>query len=249
MQIYFQLFLIIYSLGYTCYNSVRQILTGITMQPNNMTFDSLVNSLMAYNQRQNEVEFTSFIPQFISMAENRLSSVFKNLGQLRYVGTDTVTSTIAKPENWRCTRSFRVKNVLTGETRTMLERSYEFIKQYDAEAIQESPLELPRYYGDYDFYNWELTFINPTLVSNLHLEVGYYERPPYLSEVNQQNWWTQYSPQCILYSAMLEAALYLRTPENIQYWGQLLQQSVSEVSKEDANRIVDWSFMLKGATE
>jgi hypothetical protein len=48
---------------------------------------------------------------------------------------------------------------------------------------------------------------------------------------------------------MLEAALYLRTPENIQYWGQLLQQSVSEVSKEDANRIVDWSFMLKGATE
>lgn len=219
------------------------------MQPNSMTYDSLVKSLVSYNQRKNEADFADFIPQFISMAENRLAGIFKNLGQLKYVSTNEVTSTINKPENWRCTRSFRVSNTVTGETRTLLERSYEFIKQYDSEAIQESPLELPKYYGDYDFYNWEVTYINPSLIGKLHLEVGYYERPPYLSPANQQNWWTQYSPQCILYSAMLETALFLRTPENIQYWGTLLQQSVSEISKEDANRIVDWAYALKGATE
>lgn len=219
-------------------------------QPVEMTYSSLVTSIRVYLQRVSDIEFDNFIPQFISLGEKRLAAVFKNLGQLEYVIPENVTSVMQKPPQWRCTRSFRIKNLDTGVTTTLLERGYEFIRQYDAEidTATEDYNELgPLYYSDYDFSNFYVAHVNPSL--NLQAEIGYYLQPLALSELNQTNWWTQYAPQCLLYAALAEAMIMLRsTTEDIGNIVKLFQTSVSDISKEDAQRVYDWSLSLKGST-
>lgn len=205
------------------------------------TYDVLYNMIQTSAQR-NDIKFLDLIPTFIANAENRLAIMLKNLGQLQIVNTAPATQTTAKPNRWHITTSISVTNVESGEISYLLERTYEFVTQFQNELTSLYPIVLPQFYADVDFDHFVITPWLPDLAGGWKLQLLYYERPLPLSSQNQQNWWTSYAPQALLYACMRETAIWARTPDRVQHFDALLQGEVSALNKEDMRRDNDRSY-------
>jgi hypothetical protein len=198
-----------------------------------MTYDGLKADIQTYAER-NDSPFIDQIPQFIALAENRLSSEVKPLGFLRVVSGNINSNTLAKPVRWRRTRSFSVV-AGNGERKYLFLRSYEYCRTY---APGPAFAGTPRYYADYDYEHFYIA-PNPDLVYNF--ELSYYERPTPLSDAVQTSWTTQYAPQLLLYASLLEAQPFLKTSERIAEFQALYDRALQALMKEDSERTMDAS--------
>ena len=205
------------------------------------TYDILVETIQTYSQR-NDPKFLSQIPTFIANAENSLAIMLKNLGQLQVVNTSPATQVIAKPNRWHVTTSLSVTNTETEEVSFLLEHTYEFVQQFQSELTLLYPVTVPKYYADVDFDHFTITPWLPDLAENWTVQMLYYERPIPLSSSNQQNWWTSYAPQALLYACLRESALWARMPDRSQEYDKLLQGEISNLNKEDMRRDSDRSY-------
>lgn len=195
-----------------------------------MTYDSLVADIQNYAER-NDNPFLAQIPSFISMAENRLAMEVKPLGYVRVANGNLSGNTLVKPARWRRTKSFSI--TISGQRRYLFERKYEYCRTY---APDPAATDAPKYYADYDYEHF---FIAPTPDSNYAFELSYYERPTPLSASIQTNWTTQYAPQLLLYSSLLEAQPFLKMPERIAEFQALYDRALKALIDEDQSRAVD----------
>lgn len=198
-----------------------------------MTYDSLVNDIVTYCERD-DTPFIAQVPRFISLAENRIALEDKPLGYLRVVTGTLNGSTMVKPTRWRKTRSFSI-TVNGTERQYLFLRSYEYCRNFWSDMNATSQ---PRYYADFDYEHF---FIAPTPNTPYDFELAYYERPTPLSDVQQTNWTTQYAPQLLLYGALLEAMPFLKTSERVPEFQGLYDRALGALAKEDAERITDAS--------
>lgn len=196
-----------------------------------MTYTSLKSDISQYAER-NDTPFTTQIPNFIALAENRLAIEVKPLGFLRVVTGTLNSNTMAKPARWRRTNSFSV--VVNGERRYLFERSYEYCRTYAPDATP----GVPRYYANYDYEHF---YIAPTPDMGYNFELAYYERPTPLSDEQQTSWTTQYAPQLLLYASLLEAQPFLKMPERIAEFQALYDRALQALMKEDQERVLDAS--------
>jgi len=196
-----------------------------------MTYDSLKADVAQYAERD-DAPFITQIPQFISLAENRLAVEVKPLGFLRVVSGDLNANTMAKPVRWRRNKSFSV--VVAGERKYLFERSYEYCRTYAPDVTP----GVPRYYSNYDYEHF---YIAPTPDASYNFELSYYERPTPLSDAQQTSWTTQYAPQLLLYAALLEAQPFLKTSERIAEFQGLYDRALQALMKEDQERVMDAS--------
>ncbi len=193
-----------------------------------MTYNSLVADIEVYAERS-ESAFTDQIPSFISLAENRLTAEVKALGYQRYVTGAINGNTVDKPARWRNTISL---NITTNSERVFLkERSYDYCRLYSPNP---SSTGVPKYYAD---YGYEHFFIAPTPDAVYDFELAYYERPEPLAPANQTNWTTQYAPQLLLYASLIEAATFLKNPDQLQVWQALYAKAVEGIAREDGLRM------------
>lgn len=197
-----------------------------------MTFDSLSSDIALYAEREDD-PFVAQIPNFISLAENRLASEVKPLGYLRVARGVLSGSVLEKPVRWRRTKSLSVS--LDGVQTFLFERSYEYCRLYSGEV---NVGYVPRYYADYDYEHF---FIAPSPSIAYQFELLYYERPAPLGSNNQTNWTTQYAPQLLLYGALLEAQPFLKTSERIPEFQAMFDRALSAIVNEDATRSIDSS--------
>ena len=198
--------------------------------PAAMTYDSLVEDLKTYCERS-DAPFTTQIPRFIMMAENRIASESKPLGFLRTVTGQLDNEVLVKPIRWRKTRSF---SVLIGGVRSYLyEREYEYCRT----LIPDSSVHgTPTVYADYDYEHF---LIAPFPDAPYNFELQYYERPVPLDDKVQTNWTTQYAPQMLLYATLMEAMPWLKTSERVPEFQALYDRAMGMVTKEDNERITD----------
>lgn len=195
-----------------------------------LTYDSLVTDIQAYADRT-DAPFTTQIPRFIMLAENRIAAQVRGLG-LRQVVTGEMLAdehTIAKPARWRETISF-----CYGPTRKFLKlRTYEYCRAYWPDETQVSE---PLFYADYDYEHY---LVVPTPASNYNFELIYHERPVPLSSDNQTNWTTEYAPQLLLYACLLEAVPFLKNYEVQPVWQQQYDNAAAAIMQEDSANITD----------
>jgi len=193
-----------------------------------LTYSSLLSDVTIYAERRDE-PFTTQIPRFIMLAENRLASEVRGLGVQKYVTGKMNTHTLPKPEGWRETISM---NISTASGRVFLQqRTYDYARTFSPDSTVRG---LPRYYADYGYEHY---LIVPTPLANYDFELSYYERPEPLSLNNQTNWFTQYAPQLLLYATLLEAQPFLKRPELLQQWQALYDRAVQGISNESARRV------------
>lgn len=204
-----------------------------------MTYDSLVEDIKTYSERANDPVFVSQIDRFIMYAENRLAVDVKTLGFQRYVNGQFDSNTLEKPSRWRETISFNYTNN-AGQRVFLKERSYDYCRTYSPDPTETGA---PVYYANYDYEHF---FFAPTPDAGYEFELGYYERPEPLSSENQTNWTTRYAPQLLLYACLLEAAPFVKNPEQVQQWQAFYEASKAQVLTEATRRVGDRTDVRNG---
>lgn len=200
-----------------------------------LTYNSLVNDVKIYLERTNDTALADQIPRFIMLAENRLASELKVLGeQTPVTGSLTAnSSTLPKPSHWRAMTSLNI-TTSTGR-KAVLPRSYEYCSLYwpDRTATGE-----PRFYADYDYDN---ILIVPTPSSAYSFEMMYYARVSPLDMATQTNWFTVNAPQLLLYASMLEAHTFLKNWDQVDTWQKLYDRAMAAITHEDKSHSTDRS--------
>jgi len=197
-----------------------------------MTYDSLVLDIQQYLERIDAATLTK-IPLFIMLCEQKLAADIKFLGNLT-VNASTMTigaNVIDKPARWRKTVSMNI--TVAGERQPVLLRKYEYLREYWPNA---TTTEVPKFYCDYDYTHW---LVAPTPALAYDFEVLYYERAQPLDSSNQTNWFTQYSPQAMLYGSLLQAMPYLKNDARLPMWKAEYDEIVRVLKGEDLTRIGD----------
>ena len=197
-----------------------------------MTYDSLVLDIQQYLERIDAATLAK-IPLFIMLCEQKLAADIKFLGNLT-VNASTMTigaNVIDKPARWRKTVSMNI--TVAGERQPVLLRKYEYLREYWPNA---TTTDVPKYYCDYDYTHW---LVAPTPALAYEFEVLYYERAQPLDSSNQTNWFTQYSPQAMLYGSLLQAMPYLKNDARLPLWKSEYDEIVRVLKGEDLTRIGD----------
>ena len=197
-----------------------------------MTYNSLFNDISSYLERTDTATLDK-IPTFIMLAEQVLASEIKFLGNLTVNQSTMVQGNpiITKPARWRKTVSMNV--TVAGERKPVFLRTYEYMRQFWPDDAQE---DVPQFYGDYDYQHW---LIAPTPDDAYTFEVMYYEEVQPLDATNQQNWFTQYAPQAMLYGSLLQAMPFLKNDERLPLWQAQYDKIVTQLKTENIQRLGD----------
>jgi hypothetical protein len=212
-----------------------------------LTFTSLTADMQAYLERGGSaavdpVVFAQ-IPRLINLAERAICNALKLQGQLEVLADASGDQSlrigvpvITKPDRWRQTVSMNYGAGAAKNTRTPLfPRGYEFCRTYWPDDSQTAA---PLFYADYDLKHWLIT---PTPDLNYPLEALCYMQPQLLDAVNQTNFFTDYTPNALLYGALLEAAPFLKNDERMPVWEKMWQTQLAFLKEQDLQKILDRS--------
>ncbi len=198
-----------------------------------LTYQKLVQRISSYAERS-DIPFTTLVPNFISLAENRISTEVKGLGTNKIV--EFVTSiggdgVYAKPARWRETRSLMVKT--STDWQIIFPRTYEYCRMY------QSGFGVPEFYCDYG--NDHILMVNPPDAEYI-IEWSYYERLAPLSDSNETNWLTSYQPNMLLSAAMVEACVFLKRADRQEVFENEYKKHVDLFMRENAGVMTDNSI-------
>jgi hypothetical protein len=185
------------------------------------------------------------LPELINFAERRISRELKVLG---FVVAATFTlqpglAVYAKPDRWRKLISVNVGQSATGNSvrSQVLPRSYEYIRAYWPDDSQTLTTTYgiagpPKFYAEYNYQN---IIVAPTPDAAYPAEIVYYEEPALLDATNTTNWITQYAPNLLLYSTLLECAPFLKNDSRIATWQALYDRAAATLDSESKAGILD----------
>lgn len=200
-----------------------------------MTYASLTAQVSDYIERSDN-DTLSQIPNFIYLAQQRISRESKNLG-LEIYGNGNFTPGLAfyqKPANWRRNISFNYGTGTGFNTRVPIElRSYEYLNAYWPDrTITSAPL----FYSDYGYSG---ILVAPTPDLAYPWEWSTLQLPTPLSALNQTNWLTDFAPDVLLYASIVEAIHFLKNYESIPMWEEKYNKALSSLNGQDDMRIDD----------
>jgi hypothetical protein len=192
-----------------------------------MTYDSLVLNIQQFMERD-DPDFVAQIPNLIALAEASIAAELKTYMQLIVVETSLAENQVVlnKPARWRKTISMKING------KPVMLRSQDYVAQY----LSESDNNVPLYYAEYDFNNWNFA---PSPDQEYPVEIIYYAEIQPLDGTNQQNLWTAIAPQAMLYGALVQAQGYLKALDKLPMWKGYYTEAIAALKKEDNARRVD----------
>lgn len=209
-----------------------------------LTFTTLFADMQRYLERGGSAltdpQVFAQIPRLINGAERKIMQVLKLQGTIEVLvdptGLGINQPVIPKPDRWRQTISMNFGTGSPQNTRTPLfPRSYEYCRSYWSDDTQTSQ---PEFYADYDYQHW---LIVPTPDQNYPLEIMSYMQPPLLDDTNQTNFFTDYTPNMLLYGSLLEAAPFLKDDPRVATWKDFWELELSTLVPQDLQKILDRS--------
>lgn len=210
----------------------------------NVTYTTLFQDVQRYLERggsgiTDPLVFQQ-IPRLINAAERKLLQYLKLQGQIEVMtdpaGLGIGQSVIPKPDRWRVTVSLNFGTGANQNNRTFLfPRAYEYCRTFWPDS---SLTGVPRFYADYDIDHWLIT---PTPDQNYPLEILAYMQPVLLDGGNQENFFTVYCGNALLYGTLLEATPFLKNDERIQVWQGYYDRDLATLGAQDLQKILDRS--------
>lgn len=215
--------------------------------PVSMTFSSLQQDVQNYLERGSVLDPIVYaqLPELINFAERRISRELKVVGFI-VPATFTMQAGLAvyqKPDRWREMISLNVGSSPTGTIvrQQIFPRSYEYLRQYwpDDTATSLSVYGTtapPKFYAEYNYQN---IIVAPTPDQNYPAEMVYYEEPALLDSTNNTNWITQYAPNLLLYSTLLECTPFLKNDSRISVWQNMYDRAAAVLNSESNAGVLD----------
>ena len=214
--------------------------------PTTVTYSSLFDDVVNYLERGGSAvtDQTVFnqIPRLINAAERTLANELKLQGQLEVLvdqpaGLQVGNAVLTKPDRWRQTVSMVYGTGPGFTTRVPLfPRSLEYCEYYWPNRSLTAAGNPPYFYADYDLQHW---LVAPTPDQNYPLEVRAYMEPALLDDSNQSNFWTQYTPNLLLYGALLQAEPFIKDDQRMQTWQAMYKHELEILVPQDLQKIMD----------
>jgi hypothetical protein len=215
--------------------------------PVSMTFQSLQADVQSYLERGTVLDqiVNAQLPELINFAERRISRELKVLGFV-VAATFTLQHNLAvypKPDRWRQLISLNVGQAATGNSvrSQVFPRSYEYLRQYWPDDTQTNTTVYgtpapPKFYAEYNYQN---IIVAPTPDAAYPAEIVYYEEPALLDATNNTNFITQYMPNLLLYSTLLECSPFLKKDDRIATWQDLYDRAAAVANEESKYGVTD----------
>ena len=186
------------------------------------TFDSLKTAVQDY-QETSETTFVNNLPVFIKEAEERiLKNIELPVFRKNVTGTAAADDTyLATPTDFLAPYSLAV--ISSSEYEYLLFKHVTFIRSYTPNPATTGT---PKYYALFD----DNTFIlAPTPSTNFTFELHYKFRPASLTAGagSGTTWLSENAPDALLYGSLVEAATFLKTPEEAARYDQRFAQAVA----------------------
>ena len=187
------------------------------------TYSDLQTSIANYLARS---DLTSVIPDFITLAENRLRRELRIRQMLKSVTTATVKddSTVELPSDFLQVRDF----VVMTNPITPLSYSSPSALSNDPKALW---VGVPR---SYTILASEFQ-LSPIPDAVYTVKMLYFAAPAYLSASNTTNVFLTSAPDGLLYGALVEAEPYLMNDARINTWGSMYDRAISSLTRSDEN--------------
>ena len=185
------------------------------------TYSDLQTSIANYLARS---DLTSIIPDFITLAENRLRRELRIRQMLKSVTTVTVANdaTVEIPSDFLEIRDFVVM------TNPIQPLSYSSPSSLSNDP-RTSQVGVPK---SYTILASEFQ-VAPAPDGVYTLKLLYYAAPAYLSSNNTTNVFLTTAPDGLLYGALVEAEPYLMNDARINTWGSMYDRAISSLIKSD----------------
>lgn len=184
-----------------------------------MSLSTYANLKTALADTLHRSDLTSAIPDFITLAEDKLNKRLRLRGMETRVTTTATSEYVALPTDFLAMRNFQANT----SPRVRLQYA--------------SPEWLDKKYGDAsagtpEFY----TFVGGQIQlypvpSSVTLEMDYYKKLDIATD--STNWVLTNAPRCYYYGALMEAAGYLVNDKRVPLWAQLLESAIKEVEEAD----------------
>jgi hypothetical protein len=185
------------------------------------TYSDLQTSIANYLARS---DLTSIIPDFITLAENRLRRELRIRQMLKSVTTSTVSgdATVELPSDFLEIRDFVVM------TNPIQPLSYSSPSSLSND-MRTSEVGVPL---SYTILASEFQ-LAPAPDGVYTLKMLYFAAPPYLSSGNASNVFLNVAPDGLLYGALVEAEPYLMNDARINTWGSMYDRAITSLTKSD----------------
>ncbi len=185
------------------------------------TYSDLQTSIANYLARS---DLTSIIPDFITLAENRLRRELRIRQMLKSVTTSTVSgdATVELPSDFLEIRDFVVM------TNPIQPLSYSSPSSLSND-LRTSEVGVPL---SYTILASEFQ-LAPAPDGIYTLKMLYFAAPPYLSSGNTSNVFLNVAPDGLLYGALVEAEPYLMNDARINTWGSMYDRAITSLTKSD----------------
>jgi len=169
-------------------------------------------------------DLTDRIPEFIALAEGRMSRLLESRGQEKRA-TSTLTSGDAFVSLPTDLRSIRLVKLNTNPIEVL---EYYTPAKLD-ETYSSTAIGKPR---GYTIIGTEIKFA-PTPDSGYTAEIVYVEGVADLSDINTTNTMLTRHPDAYLYGALAQASIYLMDDQKTALYEQLFTRSLDEIKKEE----------------
>jgi len=185
------------------------------------TYSDLQTSIANYLARS---DLTSIIPDFITLAENRLRRELRIRQMLKSVTTSTVSgdATVELPSDFLEIRDFVVM------TNPIQPLSYSSPSSLSND-LRTSEVGVPL---SYTILASEFQ-LAPAPDGVYTLKMLYFAAPSYLSSSNTTNVFLNIAPDGLLYGALVEAEPYLMNDARINTWGSMYDRAITSLTKSD----------------
>ena len=192
-----------------------------------MNYASLRQSLIDITENDS-TEYASYIDTAVDMAEQFLMRSLDTFGFVSIVTTSLAggNAFYTKPTNCLLVKSFRYKDQ-NGKYRNLIQKNDEWIAEYWPTRSQTTTV--PKYYAPYDDNR---LIIAGTPTSGNETELVEVVRPAALTSANTTNYFTDKTPNALLYSALVESFRFMRHNELAKEWERIRDAEVGRVQEE-----------------
>jgi hypothetical protein len=209
-----------------------------------LNYNTLITDMQQYMLRW-DPPFIAQIPDLIEQGIIRIYNNAKDLGfetTIAPIALHGNQNLVNKPQGWRDTISINaVLAVGAYPASYLLPRTYEFCQLYWPVG---SGTGIPKYYSDYIMAGQPLLgsygawYIVPTPPAQYDLNVIYTAIPEF-DAMHAQNFLTQRYPNLLLFSCLLEAALYLNNEEKRNYYEMQYNKELEIINRINVDRSAD----------
>ena len=171
----------------------------------------------------NRADLTAVLPSFVTLAESKFNRELRTRDMLTRVQTTSDDEYVSLPTDFLQHYSLELDAASA-------QPPMDYIGPQEAKVrkAQNRTASTTYYYTVID----GAFEIIPAPGSDLDLRMVYYAKIPALSDSNTTNWLLTKSPDLYLYSALLEAAPYLKDDDRVQLWAAARQQVMDAMNLE-----------------